>query len=154
MQASREVKQRLSSTTGVSKAKEKTIYPYLDRNHLSDECARGTIGIGIGKPKNIPNYGGGDAGQKINQRVFVRISLPKGKNSWSHLSSASSFLPNNCPKGLHMDCMELFEEPCNTWSEKHMGGKTDMLLLNKKRNWKTPTYFSWDQYANKRPKAL
>ncbi|SMY05387.1 hypothetical protein BANT918_03406 [Brevibacterium antiquum CNRZ 918] len=31
---------------------------------------------------------------------------------------------------------------------------TDMLLLNANRNWRTPTHFSWDEYADKRPKAL
>lgn len=139
---------------GLSSAKNKAISPYLDRNHLSDTCNQGTIGIGIGEPKKIPNYGGGEAGQKINQRAFVRLSLLKGNASWSHISSASSFLPNNCPKGVHQDCMGLHEEPGNTWSEKNMGGDTDTLLLNKKRGWKTPAYFSWDEFASKRPQGI
>ncbi len=77
--------------------------------------------------------------------------LKKGRASWSHISAASKFVKDNCAgKPASTDCMGIG----GSWPAKDMGGDSDMLLLHPDRKWKTPTYFTWDAEATKRPQGL
>lgn len=135
---------------GISSSQLSKIETYLDNNHWSDPCSQGGIGFGIGKPKSIPTWDSKVDGKTTHQEIYVTMSLKKGKASWSNVHAASSFVKNNCTSRAHTDCMGL----SGKWPASSMGGDSDMLLLNENRKWKTPTYFSWDAYADKRPKAL
>ncbi|AMT93184.1 hypothetical protein A2T55_04810 [Brevibacterium linens] len=134
-----------------SSAKAK-LEPYLDNNHWSDPCYQGGIGVGFGKPKTLPRWDETILDTKIHQRLTVAMSVPKGNAAWSHIGAASSFVAYNCQaKGkADTDCMG----QVGIWPEDKMGGISDMLLLNKNRKWKTPTYFSWSANAVKRPAGL
>lgn len=142
---------------GLPKAKMEQLETYIDANHLSDPCSQGSIGFGIGHPYAIPDmkFAIGGPDMVLHQTVDVDMRLKPGKLSRSHLWAATKYVPNNCPGGVaHTDCMGLYTDPARPWPETKLGGGTDMLLLNKDRKWQTPTHFSWDEYADRRPKAL
>lgn len=142
---------------GLPKAKMEQLETYIDSNHLLDPCSQGSIGFGIGHPYGIPDMkfplGGPDT--VLHQDIYVDMRLKPGKLSRSSIWAATKYVPNNCPGGAaHTDCMGLTTDPARPWPTSKLGGGTDMLLLNKSRNWRTPTHFSWDEYADRRPKPL
>ncbi|MBD8021934.1 hypothetical protein [Brevibacterium gallinarum] len=147
----------VSINDGTADGVLKSLEAYIDSNHLSDPCSTGAIGVGFGKPTVIPdmdiNWGGGN--EKLHQMLYVDLRLPKGSNSWSHISAATKYVQNNCQgHRSHTDCMGLSIDPGHPWPKDKLKGGTDFLLLNKQRKWRTPTHFSWDEYADRRPKAL
>lgn len=131
---------------------EAKLEPYLDNNHWSDPCSQGGIGVGFGKLKTLPRWDETVLDTKIHQSLTVTMAVPKGNAAWSHISAASSFVAYNCEAEdkAETDCIGLVGK----WPEAKMGGDSDMLLLNKNRKWKTPTYFSWSANAIKRPAGL
>lgn len=139
-----------SVNEGISDDELKGMELYLDSNHLSDPCSQGAIGFGIGEPANVPDWGDKGGDRQTQQDVFAKFSLAKGKNAWSHIWAASKFVKNGCPGRATTNCMGLG----GAWPEEEWGGKSDMLLLNKDRGWKTPAYFSWDYLADRRPLPL
>lgn len=141
---------------GTGDSSLKKMETYIDKEHSSDECSKGAIGFGIGKPAAMPDMKFKNGKTTTHQTVYVDMRLKPGKNSWSHVSAATKYVQNNCnPQPAGTKCMGLGLNPARNWPASLGGPKsTDMLLLNANRNWRTPTHFSWDEYADKRPKAL
>lgn len=137
---------------GVKFKSDSSIEPYLDTNHWSDPCSQGALGFGIGRPDKIPYWGLNVPEMRWNQKLSAVMYLKKGKNSWSHISASSKFVKDNCAgEPASTDCMGTG----GTWPKDEMGGgSSDMILLNKSRKWKTPTFFGWDAEAVKRPAGL
>lgn len=125
---------------------------YIDNDHAFDSCQMGAIGFGIQHAKGVSDLdlplGGG---LNLHQTIFVDMRLNPGDKPWSHISANSKFVSDNCA-GLPAEssCMNLFPESA-PWP---LDGNRDMLLLNSERKWKTPAHFNWDEFEDKRPKAI